>query len=136
MDERVGYLLAADAILLVHVQFVAFVIFGLVLILLGNWRSWSWVRNLWFRLAHLAAIGFVVVQAWLGAVCPLTVWELALREKAGDAVYTGAFVAHWLEAVLYYRAPPWVFVVVYTVFGALVVASWFWVPPRRFGNVR
>ncbi|NNE35497.1 MAG: DUF2784 family protein, partial [Rhodothermales bacterium] len=69
--------------LFAHVLFVAFVIFGLVLILAGKLRAWSWVRNPWFRLAHLAGIAVVVLQSWLGAICPLTKWEVALREKAG-----------------------------------------------------
>lgn len=132
MSDGARYLLAADAILFVHAAFVAFVVFGLVFILLGKLLGWSWVRNPWFRWAHLAAIGIVVLQAWLGAICPLTTWEIALREKAGDAVYTGTFVAHWVESVLYYEAPHWVFTLVYTVFGALVAASWYWVRPHRF----
>jgi polyferredoxin len=80
-------------------------------------------------------VGVVVIQSWLGAVCPLTTWEMALRRKAGEAVYAGAFVAHWLESILYYRAPAWVFVVGYTLFGGLVAVSWYWVRPRRlFGG--
>ena len=134
MKSGAMYLLAADLILATHVLFVAFVLFGLVAILVGKLRSWSWVRNPWFRLAHLGAISFVVVQSWLGEICPLTVWEMALREKAGDSVYPGAFIAHWLERILYYQAPPWVFVVCYTAFGLLVVASWFWVRPRPFAK--
>jgi hypothetical protein len=55
---------------------------------------------------------------------------MALREMAGGAVYSGAFVAHWLESVLYFQAPAWAFIVAYTLFGALVVASWYWVRPR------
>jgi hypothetical protein len=125
------YRLAADLILLVHVLFVAFVLVGQIAIIVGKLRAWSWVRNAWFRFAHLAAIGIVVAQAWLGAICPLTRWEMALRARAGDAVYPGSFISHWLEALLYYRAPAWVFTLCYTVFGAIVAASWFWVPPRR-----
>ena len=131
MNERVIYLVAADLILFTHVLFVAFVIFGLILILAGKLRSWSWVRNPWFRLAHLASICVVVLQSWIGSICPLTTWEMALRARAGDAVYSGAFIAHWLETILYYQAPQWVFVATYTIFGGLVVASWFWVRPRR-----
>ena len=131
MDNRTGYLIAADAILLLHVLFVGFVVIGLALIFIGKWRDWHWVHRFWFRIAHLAAIGFVVLQSWLGAICPLTIWEMNLRELAGDAVYEGAFIAHWLQALLYYEAPLWVFTLVYTLFGALVVASWFWVRPRR-----
>lgn len=134
VDSPTLYLLAADLLLLTHVLFVAFVVFGLTLILLGRPLRWSWVRNPWFRLSHVAAIGVVTLQSWLGIVCPLTTWEMAFRRKAGDATYSGEFIAHWLEQVLYYRAPPWVFIVCYTIFAALVVASWFWVRPRPFGR--
>ena len=131
MDERAALLLVADAILVLHALFVVFVVFGLVLILAGGPLGWRWVRQFWFRIAHLAAIGYVVLQAWLGAICPLTLWEMNLRERAGDAVYPGSFMAHWLHQLLYYRFPEWVFVLVYTLFGALVVASWYWIRPRR-----
>ncbi len=130
--HTVIYRLAADLLLILHVAFVAFVVVGLVLILAGGVRGWAWVRNPWFRVVHLAAIGFVVLQAWLGRVCPLTTWEMALRAQAGDATYAGSFIAFWLGEVLYYDAPMWVFGLVYTVFGALVVVGWFRVPPRPF----
>lgn len=132
MESRVFYLLAADTILLIHVLFVVFTIFGLLLIFAGKAFSWSWVRNPWFRLAHLIGIGVVVLQSWLGVICPLTVWEMALRLRAGDTVYAGSFISHWLQALLYYQAPEWVFVVCYTTFGALVLASWYWVRPHAF----
>ena len=131
MADRAWFLIAADALLFLHLLFVAFVIFGLLLIFIGWWRRWRWVRGVWFRVLHLGAIGFVVLQSWLGAICPLTTWEMALRARAGDAVYQGAFIAHWMQALLYYQAPTWVFTLVYTAFGLLVCASWWWVPPRR-----
>ncbi|WP_237068220.1 DUF2784 domain-containing protein [Microbulbifer guangxiensis] len=134
MDRNALYLLAADLILVTHVLFVAFVVCGLLLILLGRLRKWHWVRNPWFRLLHVVAIGVVVLQSWLGAICPLTIWEMALRERAGEATYSGSFIAYWLGSLLYYRLPDWVFVLCYTVFGALVAGSWFWVPPRPFGR--
>ena len=129
MDQQTLYLLAADTVLFTHVLFVGFVIVGLLLVLVGGVLSWAWVRNWWFRIVHLVAIGIVVLQSWLGIICPLTTWEMALRAKAGDAVYAGSFISHWLETLLYYRAPPWVFVVAYTTFGLLVLASWYFVRP-------
>ena len=132
VEPSLFILLAADAVLLLHALFVAFVVIGLVLIFAGKARQWAWVRNPWFRLAHLVAIVVVVVQSWFGAICPLTTLEMMLRSRAGATVYPGAFVAHWVDAMLYYRAPPWVFAVCYTLFGAVVVGSWFWVSPRRF----
>jgi hypothetical protein len=125
--------LAADLLLLLHFAFVIFVVSSLPLILVGGRMGWTWVRNRLFRQLHLAAIAVVVLQSWLGRICPLTAWEMALREQAGDATYTGAFVAHWLSALLYYRAPAWVFALIYTLFGLLVVFAWFRVPPGRRG---
>ena len=126
--------MAADAVLLLHVLFVLFVVLGLLLIFTGRFLSWSWVRNPWFRVVHLAAVALVVLQSWLGIICPLTNWEMTLRARAGDAVYGGSFIAHWLGELLYYQAPPWVFAVSYSLFGLLVVLSWFRVPPRPFGR--
>jgi hypothetical protein len=130
------YLFAADLMLFAHLLFVAFVIFGLLLILVGRLREWQWVRNRHFRIAHLAAIAIVVLQSWFGVVCPLTTIEMALRDRAGDTVYEGTFISHWMESILYYRAPPWVFALCYTAFGLLVVASWFWVRPERRRSAR
>ena len=131
MTDRELYLVAADAILIAHALFVAFVVFGLLLIILGGFRNWGWVRGFRFRILHLAAIGLVVLQAWMGAICPLTLWEMQLRELGGDLTYSGGFIAYWLHRLLYFRAPPIVFAVAYTLFAALVAASWFWVRPRR-----
>ena len=121
----------ADAILYVHGGFVAFVVFGLVLILIGLWRRWSWVRSFWFRLAHLLAIAVVVGQAWAGVVCPLTTLENALRRRAGMATYPGGFLAYWVHEILFYRAEWWVFAIAYTLFGALVLLTFVFGRPRR-----
>ena len=123
-------LLAADLILIVHALFIAFVVLGLVCVIAGRFLSWSWVRNRRFRIAHLVCIGIVVVQSWLGMICPLTTWEMALRRRGGDTAYEGSFISHWLGELIYYQAPAWVFVLAYTSFGALVLFSWYWVRPR------
>jgi hypothetical protein len=132
MDASVGFGIAADAVLFVHALFVAFVVLGLLAIYAGYALGWSWVRNPWFRLLHLLAIAVVVTQSWFKAICPLTTLEMTLRKRAGGATYPGSFVAHWIESLLYYDAPAWVFVAAYTAFGALVAASWYWMRPRPF----
>jgi hypothetical protein len=128
------YAALADVILIVHALFVAFVVFGLVAIVMGHWLGWAWVRNLRFRIAHLVAIGIVVAQAWAGVLCPLTIWESALRRAAGQSGYAGSFIQHWLHRILFYQAEDWVFTVVYTLFGAAVVASWFVARPSPRGR--
>ena len=134
MDSSASLILAADAILLLHVLVVIFIVFGLVFIFVGKVLTWSWVRNPWFRLLHLIAISVVVLLSWLSFICPLTSIEMELRTRAGDTVYSGSFISHWLESILYYQAPAWVFVAGYTIFGVMVIVSWFLVRPRRFSN--
>lgn len=124
--------LVADIILAAHALIVCFVVGGQVLILTGWWRGWSWVRNPWFRLAHLVTIAIVVLQAWLGRLCPLTIWEQELRRAAGQAFHEQSFVEYWIAEYLYLDLPWWVFVVSYTLFAALVIWTWWKLPPRKF----
>ena len=131
MLDEPPYQLLADAVLMLHFAIVAFVVGGLVLTIVGNLRGWRWVNGLWFRLLHLAAIGIVVAQAWLGATCPLTALEMWLRANAGAATYNGSFIEYWLQRLMYYEAPLWIFTLVYTLFGLLVAATWWRFPPIR-----
>lgn len=119
------YSILADAILIVHFAFVAFVVFGFLSILVGLLARWSWIHNRVFRIVHLVAIAVVVLQAWFDQICPLTLWENELRRRAGESAYTETFVEHWLHKVLFYQAEPWVFTTIYTVFGGLVLLAWF-----------
>jgi polyferredoxin len=128
------YALLADAVLVVHLLLILFVIGGLAVTVIGWFRTWAWVRNFWFRLLHLAAIATVVVQSWLGAACPLTVWENRLRDLAGREPYGEAFIQHWLHRLIFYQAENWVFGLVYTLFGLLVVLALVLVPPRLPGR--
>ncbi len=119
------YGLLADTVLIIHFAFVVFVVLGLVLVIIGLLNRWSWVHSRVFRVTHLVAVGVVVLQAWLGQLCPLTIWENELRRSAGEADYSETFVEHWLQEILFYQAEPWVFTTIYTCFGALVVLVWF-----------
>jgi hypothetical protein len=125
--------LLADAVLALHFAIVAFVVGGLLFIIIGNFVRWRWVNALWFRLAHLAAIAVVAAEAWLGIACPLTTLEFWLRAKSGvntGLAHSDSFVGYWLHRLLFYSAPPWLFVLAYSVFGLLVVAAWFFFPPH------
>jgi cytochrome c biogenesis protein CcdA len=118
----------ADAILVVHAAFVLFVVLGLPATWIGVALGKPYAFNPWFRGLHLAAIGFVVIETLLGYMCPLTVWENALR---GDPLDEG-FLQRWIHAWLFWRAPAWVFTAAYVAFGLLVAATWWkWPPGKR-----
>lgn len=131
MVLKTFYLLTADLILIVHFAIIVFIVAGQVCIVAGYFFSWNRIRNMKFRVFHLLAIGIVVIQAWAGQLCPLTLWESGLREAGGGQGYSGTFVEHWIGRVVYYYAPQWVFILVYSLFGALVLFSWFWIRPHR-----
>ena len=85
------YRLAAEAVLLLHLTFIAFVVAGGVLA--ARWR--------WVTLAHLpvAAWGFFVELT--GRICPLTYAENYLRLRAGQSGYAESFIEHYLLAIIY-----------------------------------
>lgn len=85
------YKFLADAIVVAHLAFVAFAIFGAVLVL-------RWPR---LMIAHLPSVAWVIYVAAMNATCPLTPLENDLRDKAGDVQYEGGFVDHYIEPVLY-----------------------------------
>lgn len=125
------FAILADAVLVVHALFVAFVVLMLPAVLLGGALGWRWVRRFWLRVAHLAAIGLVTLQAWAGAICPLTTLEMWLAQQGQQATYSGSFIQHWLQRLLYFEFPAWVFIAAYSGFALLVIATWYFVPPAR-----
>lgn len=125
------HLFLADAVLFLHTAIVGFVVLGVPCIYIGKLLAWRWVRNYWLRVTHLLSIGIVTAQSWAGVICPLTTLEMWLREQGGMTGYTGSFIEHWLQTLLYWDLPAWVFIVVYSLFALLVVATWLVVPPTR-----
>ena len=124
------YRTLADAVVLAHFTYVLFVVLGLATILLGLAFRKSWARNFWLRSIHLAMIVIVVLEAIFGIACPLTTLENRLRRAGGQEPHATDFIERWLHAVMFFRAPPWVFAVLYIVFGAVVLATFLLAPPR------
>ena len=83
--------LLADALVIVHFAFIAFVVAGGFLAL--RHRAWAAV--------HLPAAAWGAWTEFTGTICPLTPWENALRARAGDAGYRGGFVEHYLIPLIY-----------------------------------
>ena len=117
----------ADLIVVVHFAIVLFIVGGLIAVWAGAALGWRWVRNPWFRYLHLAAIGYVALEALLGIACPLTVWEDLLRGGA----HAESFVGRWVRRLMFYEAPEWLFTVAYVAWALATLATLRLVPPRR-----
>lgn len=122
-----GPRIAADALLVVHFVIAAFIVGGLLLVWVGALFEWHWVRNRWFRYAHLTAIAFVALEAVLGYACPLTIWEDLLRGGARPE----SFIGRWVYRLLYYNAPEWVFTTLYALWAAATLVTLRFVSVRR-----
>jgi hypothetical protein len=118
------YRLAADGLLLLHLGFVLFALFGGLLV--------AWRRG--FIYLHLPAAGWAVAVELIDGSCPLTSWEKLLRQRAGDSGYSEGFIEHYLLPVLY---PSWLTLPVQYVLIAVVIATnvavyaWVWARRRR-----
>lgn len=125
------YAFLADMVVVVHLSYVAFVVLGQLVIVAGAVLRCGWVRNLWFRLTHLAAIVVVALEAMFGVICPLTTWEYELRVLAEQPAHEGSFVGRWAHAVLFIDSPPEMLTRYYISFALLVAGTLVLVPPRR-----
>jgi hypothetical protein len=125
------YSLLADLVVVIHLAYVAYILVGLALILVGLGRRWRWVRNPWFRLTHLAAILIVVLELVFKATCPLTTLEVKFRSLAGQPITEATFA----ERVMYYLLSGWlpgsVTNSVYVMVALVVSATFVFAPPRR-----
>jgi len=129
-----GARVLADLIVVIHALFVAFVVFGMLAIVIGLVLGRGWARNFWFRSLHLLAIVVVAAQAMAGVVCPLTHLENHLRRQAGQETYPGAFIGYWAHRLIFFDAAPWVFTLAYALFGLSVLAAFVLGPPARPGR--
>jgi Protein of Unknown function (DUF2784) len=123
------YALAADAIVGIHILYVAYIVAGLVLILIGLRRKRKYVRNPWFRITHLLAILIVVYELIVKANCPLTTWEMRLRGVAGQPVNQSTFMDRLLSFILIANAPGWLINSLYYFFGLAIVLLFVLAPP-------
>jgi hypothetical protein len=111
------YRVLADAVVVVHLGFILFVVCGPLLAL--RWPTWLWL--------HLPALGWAAVSISVGAPCPLTPLEKSLRRLAGADGYDGGFIDHYLEDVVY----PGEYTGVLRALGAAVIAAGYVLLARR-----
>lgn len=116
-----------QVVLAVHLLIIAFNVAGLVAIPLGARLGWRFVRWRCLRLLHLGSLAVVALQAVLGRACFLTDWQAALTgEGAHDPM-----IMRWINNVVFWPLPMWVFTALYVAVFAYVVGLWWWVRPER-----
>jgi len=129
------YALGADILVFFHSLYVLFTVGGAFCILTGAVFRWKWIRNRIFRLIHLLAVLFVALEASIGVLCPLTVWEYRLRVLAGQNREGDiSFVGRIIRSLIFVDLPDWGFILLYLAFGGIVLFMILFIrpdPPRK-----
>jgi len=127
--------LLADFVSGVHLAIVGFILLGQACVLLGWPLRWNWVRNPWFRFAHLAVMIYVVQNVIRGRLCWLTIWEENLRRQAGQEGSEGSFFGRLLSDILFVQIDHQLLHGMYLAFFAVVLLG-FWAVPVRWRRRR
>ena len=116
--------LLADALMLLHFLWAAFMVIGLPLGLLLRSPTLRWV--------HFGGMVITAIIAAAGMYCPLTVWEESLRWEADQSFnFEGGFLAHHLSSILYPQIEPWILRSASVLWGALTVVLMVVIKPGR-----
>ena len=116
----------SQALLGAHLVVIAFNVAGLAAIPLGARLGWRWVRIRWWRALHIGSWAVVALQATLGRACFLTLWQDELTGTSAEPL-----VMRFVNGLIYWPLPMWVFTATYLALFALVMALWWLVRPER-----
>ena len=112
--------IGAEITLLLHFTWIVFVVTG----------AFFLRRRRRLKFIHLAAVVYSVGIEAYGWICPLTYLEQWLWQRAGREAYEGAFITHYLEKIIYLRAPQWLLVSLVILLLAVTLYLYFW-PSRN-----
>ena len=119
----------AQAVLAMHVAVILFNVFGLVAVPVGAIWNWRFVRIGWWRVLHLLSLAAVAAQALAGRACFLTIWQDDLT--AASVQPATPLIVRWIDQLVYWPLPIWVFAALYALVFAYAVALLWLVPPQR-----
>jgi hypothetical protein len=118
-------MLLADLVLATHFAIAAFLALGMLLIPLGAYSKWGWVRSRRLRQIHLGLMILVAIEALFHITCPLTTLEAYLRNSTAAE----SFWADQLGKILYWDLPLEFFTILYGCCVVWTLFLWKFVPP-------
>jgi hypothetical protein len=96
------YRVLADIVVLTHFLWIVFLIFG----------AFLGVRNRAIRIVHISGLVFAVIVELFDWYCPLTYLEVWLKSRSEPvAAYTGSFIVHYLEEIIYIETPRYLVII-------------------------
>ena len=118
-------MLLADLVLITHFAIAAFLALGMLLIPLGAYWHWDWVRSRRLRQIHMGLMVLIAIEALFHITCPLTTLEAYLRKSTAPE----SFWADQLGKILYWDLPLEFFTILYGCCVVWALFLWKSVPP-------
>jgi membrane protease YdiL (CAAX protease family) len=122
--------LLADMVALTHGLLAVYVAGGALLIVIGVWRRWEFVRNFAFRYSHLLLCLGVNVFEWANLPCPLTSLEWYLRARDDAPGQAPGFIQHYVTQSIHIHVEPGVMARLTLPLLLFVAALYIWAGPR------
>lgn len=124
------YRITADLIVVIHFLWILFMLWG------AGRTIWAVIKrekrflgSMWLRSLHLGGILFVAFFIIIRKPCPLTIWEIRLREISGVESYTGSFIIHYIEQIVYPSVPAWIVNIPSILIGCIILFFYIIYPP-------
>ncbi len=122
----------AEIILSAHIAIILFNVLGLIAIPIGAACGWHFVHVAWWRLLHVGLLAVVAAQALAGRACILTLWQSGL---AGSEATPTPLIMSWVDRLIYWNLPIWVFALLYVVVFSYALAL-LWLVPVHWARRR
>jgi len=122
----------ANVVAATHIGYFLFVVGGFASIVIGAAKGWTWIRNPWFRVTHLAAVYIVILEDTFKIQCPLNTIEWQLRATSNAAAVSPSAAGRFLDYLLFQTISGLVLDVIYWSLGVTLVVLLFLVKPRPF----
>ena len=115
----------SEIVLLFHFCIFLFIILSFILIPLGYYQKWEWVKNKYYRLIHLVLMGIVFIETILGFMCPLTILENFLRND----IEINNKITKIIHQIMYWGLPTYQFIILYLLSLLYLIFLWFFFKP-------
>ena len=119
-------ILFSEIILLLHLLIFLFITLSFILIPIGYFQKWEWVKNKYYRSIHLILMGIISIETILGFMCPLTILENYFR----DDIKVDNKLTEIAHQILYWDLPNYQFIILYLVSFSYLIFLWFFFKPN------
>ena len=119
-------ILFSEIILLLHLLIFLFITLSFILIPIGYFQKWKWVKNKYYRSIHLILMGIISIETILGFMCPLTILENYFR----DDIKVDNKLTEIAHQILYWDLPNYQFIILYILSFSYLIFLWFFFKPN------